>query len=110
FQAAHDDRPPVYLLPGDRLIEGAAEGVIAQYTDHDRRALAGERPRRPVDELREIEQEHSLHLLRRRGGERTTSGEQASDRERRHGRKRCTASQKPHVSRPKTLRSMALRS
>ena len=109
-EATHHDRPAIHALTGDRLIERAVEGIIAQHADHDRRALVGEGSAGPVDELREIEEEDGLDLLRRRRGERGPAPEQARDGERRRGSSRRTGSQKPHLSRPKTLRSMALRS
>src|SRR6185312_8742371 len=116
-QAAHDHRPAVDPLARDRLIERAAERIIAQHPDHDRGALIREGRGRPVDELREVEEKDGLDLLRRgpgtsrvRPGLRRPDSEQAGSDDQRRGCGPSPSSQKSHVTRPKTLRSIALRS
>lgn len=66
----------------DGRIEIAIERIVAKHADHDRLLLARECGGRPLDELREIEQEHGLDLViahRRRVRERRKQREQHRD-------------------------------
>ena len=85
FVAPHRQRTAVDGLAAHDLVERCAERIAAEHADHERRAAVGKRGRRPVDELREVEQEHRLHLVLARCGRRRlrASGRCRSERQQR---------------------------
>src|SRR5207245_11607657 len=60
--AMHDEGPRSPMLAAHGGIEKVAERVATQNPDDERRLRVGNGLRRPIDELREVEQEDGLHL------------------------------------------------
>src|SRR2546430_2424938 len=101
--AMDDERPRPATLPAHRGIEEVAERVAAQDPDDQRCLRVRHRLGRPVDELREVEQEDGLHL--RLGGSRRLRPQVAGAHQQQRGRD----SQNRHATAPYTPRWMSRR-
>src|SRR5882672_3865254 len=101
--ALDDEGPRAAPLPAHGGIEEVAERVATQNPDDQRRLRVGNGLRRPIDELREVEQENGLHL--RLGGlRRLRSQARGADQQQSRG-----DPQKCHAIAPYTPRWMSRR-
>src|SRR3989442_66012 len=57
------ESPPSQALVTHGLVQNAPERIISKSADHERRVGVGKGPGWPIDELREVEQEHGLHVV-----------------------------------------------
>src|SRR5712691_7321662 len=101
--ALDDERPRAATFSPHGGIEEAAERVATQNPDDQRRLRVGNGLRRPIDELREVEQEDGLDLSL--GGLRRLRFETGGA----HQQQRGDRSQKRHVTAPYTPRWMSRR-
>src|SRR6266511_4381490 len=104
--------PAFQALIAHGSVQGAAERIIAENADHERRVGGGKGFGRPIDELREVEQEHGLHLVFR--GPHGLRGQPARHHEQRNEGKRPRRAaerraQKCHSTNPYTPRSISRR-
>src|SRR6266540_23307 len=95
--------PSSELLTADGLIEKALERVGPQNADDERSLGVGKGRRRPIDELREVEQEDRLHVSL--GGLRRLRPHAGGAHQQQRGRD----SQKRHATAPYTPRSISRR-
>src|SRR2546421_6761017 len=101
--AMHDEGPRSPMLAAHGGIEKVAERVATQNPDDERRLRVGNGLRRPIDELREVEQEDGLHLSL--GGRSRLRAEAGGADQEQGGRD----SQKCHATAPYTPRWMSRR-
>src|SRR6266566_3751668 len=101
--AMDDEWPRSPTLSAHGGIEKVAERVATKNADDERRLRVGNGLRRPIDELREVEQEDGLHLSL---GGRSRLRAEAGDTEQEQGRR---DSQKCHATAPYTPRWMSRR-
>lgn len=62
-KAAQDERVCSYMLASDSLVQARPKGIATQYANDERCVGRGKCLGRPIDEVREVEDEHRLHLI-----------------------------------------------